>query len=211
VLAAGVRVEHLPQVGEHVLDPLHGLRVRVGQRLLHAAELAVEHLPAEQVAELLELLPRGGRPPVVVGELPDGPRGVVRQVVELCLAQPRVVARVGEQLAALGLERLVEQLTRLVEHPVEPAAAAQLALPLADAAQQVVQAAAILPAAAQHVAERVPRVVAAEDALAHLVERLPGVIGRRERIGPVVVGPVAVVSHRLLLGTRVRSPRDPDF
>ena len=57
VLAARVGVEHLPQVREHVLDPLHGRRVRVFQRLLHALELAVEHLPAQQVAELLELLP----------------------------------------------------------------------------------------------------------------------------------------------------------
>ena len=88
VLAARVGVEHLPQVREHVLDPLHGRGVRVLQRLLHALELAVEHLPAQQVAQLLELLPCLRRPPVVVGELADGLRGVVRQRVEFGLAQP---------------------------------------------------------------------------------------------------------------------------
>ena len=199
VLAPGVGVEHLPQVREHVLDPLHGGRVGVLERLLHALELAVEHLPAEQVAQLLELLPGGLRPPVVLGQLPDRPGGVVRQVVELGLAEPGVVARVGEQLAALGLERLVEQLAGLLEHPVEPAGVAQLALALADPPHQVVEALAVLPAAAEQVAERVPGVVAAQDALAHLVERLPDVIGRRERVRPIVVRPVPVVSHVPLL------------
>ena len=190
VLAPGVGVEHLPQVREHVLDALHGGRVGVLERLLHALELAVEHLPAEQVAELLELLPGGLRPPVVVGQLPDGTRGVVRQVVELGLAEPGVVARIGEQLAPLGLERLLEQLAGLLEHPVEPSGVAQLALALADPAHQVVEALAVLPASAQQVTERVPGVVAAQDALAHLVERLPDVIGRREGVRPIVVRPV---------------------
>src|SRR6202035_5913516 len=132
--------------------------------------------PAQEVAQLLELLPCFLRPPVVVGELPNGPRGVIRQRVEFRLAEPRVVARVGEQRTALGLECLVEQFSGLVEHPVEPPRVAQLALPLADAAPQVVEAAPVLPAAPQQVAESVARVVTAEDALAHLVERLPDVI-----------------------------------
>ena len=49
-------VEHLVQVGQHVLDPLIAAGSRVGQRLLHAAELAVEHLAPQQVAQLLERL-----------------------------------------------------------------------------------------------------------------------------------------------------------
>ena len=45
---------------EHVLDPLHRLRVGVLHDLPHAAELAVQHLAAQQVLELLEGL--RGRP-----------------------------------------------------------------------------------------------------------------------------------------------------
>ena len=203
VLSARVRVEHLPQVSEHVLDPLHGGRVRVFQCLLHPLELAVKDLPAQQVTQLLELLSRLLRPPVVVGELADGPRGVIRQRVEFRLAEPRVVARVGEQRAALGFECLVEQLAGLVEHPVKPPRVAQLALPLADAAHQVVEAAPVLPAAPQQVAERVPGVVTAKDALAHLVERLPDVIRWRQRVGAVVVCSVPVIGH---LSCSVRVP-----
>ena len=60
VLAAGIGGQHLVQVAEHVLDPLHRLRVRVLHDLPHAAELAVQHLAAEQVLELLEGLAGGG-------------------------------------------------------------------------------------------------------------------------------------------------------
>ena len=61
VIAARVRLEHRVQRGDHVLHPLHRLGARaVLQRLLHAAELAVEHLAAEQVLELLEGFPRAG-------------------------------------------------------------------------------------------------------------------------------------------------------
>ena len=57
VLAAGVGVEHRVEVGEHVLQSLQRLRVRVLQRLLEPAELPVEHLPAQQVLQLLERRP----------------------------------------------------------------------------------------------------------------------------------------------------------
>ncbi len=202
VLAAGVGVEHLAQVGHHVLDPLHGRRVGVLQGLLHALELAVEHLAAQQVAQLLELLPGLLRAPVVLRQLADGPRGVARQRVELCLAHPRVVARVGEQRPALGFQSLVEQLAGLFQHAVQAAGVAQLALPLADSAHQVVEAAPFLPAAAQQVTQRVARGVAAQDPVAHLVERFADVIGRRQRVRAVVVGTVTVIGHRQLLLAR---------
>src|SRR6202023_2046362 len=65
------------------------------------------------------------------------------------------------------------------------------------------EAAPVLPAAPQQVAERVPRVVTAEDALAHLVERLPDVVRGRQRVRPVVKRSVSVVSH---LSCSVRVP-----
>ena len=59
MLAAGVGGQHLVQVAEHVLDPLHRLRVGVLHDLPHAAELAVQHVAAQQVLELLEGLAGG--------------------------------------------------------------------------------------------------------------------------------------------------------
>jgi hypothetical protein len=147
VLPARVRGQHLVEVGEHVLDPLHGPRVGVLHGLPHAAELAVQHLAAEQVAELLEGLAGGGRPPVVVGQLPDGLGRVGGQRVEVSLAQPGLVARVGEQLGALLPDRRVEQRPGLLEDAVEAAAAADLTLPVPDPPQQVVEAAAARPVA----------------------------------------------------------------
>ena len=58
VLAAVVRVDERGQVGDHVLDRLHVLLAGVLQRLLHRGERAVEHLPAQQVLDLLVGLPR---------------------------------------------------------------------------------------------------------------------------------------------------------
>jgi hypothetical protein len=59
MLAAGVGGQHLVQVAEHILDPLHRLRVGVLHDLPHAAELAVQHVAAQQVLELLEGLAGG--------------------------------------------------------------------------------------------------------------------------------------------------------
>ena len=110
------------------------------RRLPHAAELAVEHLAAQQLPELLEGLAGGGRAPVVVGQLPDGLGRVGGQRVEVRLAQPGLVARVGEQLGPFLPDGGVEQGPGLLEDAVEAAAAADLALPLAGPAEQVVQA-----------------------------------------------------------------------
>jgi len=59
MLAAGVGGQHLVQVAEHVLDPLHRLRVGIAHDLPHAPELAVQHVAAQQVLELLEGLAGG--------------------------------------------------------------------------------------------------------------------------------------------------------
>lgn len=60
VLAARVLVQQVVQVVEHLVDRLPVLVGRVLQRLLHAGEPLIEHLPAEQILDLLVLLPRLG-------------------------------------------------------------------------------------------------------------------------------------------------------
>ncbi len=199
VLAPGVGVQHRVQVGQHVLDPLQRLRVRVGQRVLHAAELAVQYLPPEQVLELLEGLPRGVRAPLVAGQPADRLRGVRGQRVKFGLAHPGVVAGVGEQLGPLLPDRGVQQGPGLLQDAVQAAAAADLLALLPDPPQHVVQAAVALHAAAEQVAQRAARVGAAEHRLAHLVERAPRVVGRRERVRSAGVRAVPVTSHVILL------------
>ena len=195
VLTARVRGQHLVQVAEHVLDPLHGLRVRIAHGLPDAAELAVEHLAAQQVLELFEGLAGGGRPPVVVGELPDRLGRVGGQRVEVGFAQPGLVARVGEQLGALLPDGGVEQGAGLFEYAVEASAAADLPLPLPHPAQQVIEAPAVLQAPSQQLPQRVGRVFPGEYRVAHLVHGAAHVIRKRERIRAVDVSAVAVVFH----------------
>ena len=72
VLAAGVLVEEFVEVVEHLVDGLAVFIAGVLQCLFHAREALVEHLPAEQVLDLLVALPRLGAAPVVVGEFLHG-------------------------------------------------------------------------------------------------------------------------------------------
>ncbi len=195
VLAPRVVLEHLGQRGHHVLDPLHGLLVGLVQALLHALELAVQDLLPQQVLELLERLPGRRRLPFVVRQLPDRARGVGRDRVQLGLAHPRGVAGVGEQLRPLLADRLVQHGPDLLEHAVQAAAVAHLALPLAHPAQHVVQAAVPGHALAQQVAQRRGRVGALQHRLAQRVDRAPDVVGRLQRIRPAGVGPVTITTH----------------
>ena len=194
VLAPRVRLQHLVEVRQHVLDPLHRLRVRVFQRVLHAAELAVQHLAPEQVLELLERLPCGGRPPVVVGQPPDRLRGVGGQRIQFRLAHPGIVAGVGEQLGPLLADRRVQQRPGLFQDAVEAAAAAHLLLPLPHPAQHVVQPPLAPHPAPDQVTQGAGRVGPAEYGVPELVQGQPGVVGRRERIRAVAVLAVPV-SH----------------
>ncbi len=138
VLAPGVSLDHRRQRGHHVPDPPHRLGVRRFHGLLDAAELAVEHLAPQQLLQLLE----GGRrrlaAPLVVGKLPDRLGGVGRQRVEFRLAHPGLVARIWEQLGPLLADRRIQHRPGLLEYAVEAAAAAQLTLPLADPAEQII-------------------------------------------------------------------------
>ena len=176
--AAGVGVEHLIQRGHHVLDPLHGPGIRLLQALLHAAELAVEHLPAQQVLELLEGLPGRIAAPVVVVEPPDRPCGVARQLIELGLAQPGLVGGVREQLGAFLPDRGVQQRARLLQDAVKPTPVAQLALPLADPAEQVVQAFVAGHAPAQQIPQCAGRIGSVEHRVAELIHGAAHVVRR---------------------------------
>ena len=67
-----MRVEEVGEVTEHLLDTGPVLVGGVLQGLLHAGEALVEHLAAEEVLDLLVLLPALAAPPVVVRRLGDG-------------------------------------------------------------------------------------------------------------------------------------------
>ena len=74
VLTAGVLVEQVVEVLEHLRDALPVLVGGPFERLLHPGEALVEHLAAEQVADLLVILPGLRAAPVVVGEFLHGLR-----------------------------------------------------------------------------------------------------------------------------------------
>ena len=192
VLAPGVGLEHGVQVGHHVPDPLELLRAGAGQGVAHSPELGVEHLAAEQVADLLVGGGGLGRAPLVVGELADGPRGVRRQLVQLGLGQAGRVRGVGEQGLALGVDGLVEQLPDPLEGAVEPSPLAQLPAPVPGLAEQVAQAPGPGHALAQQAAQGVGGPVPGQDPLPQPVEG-PGHVERRlQRVRPAPPGAVAV-------------------
>jgi hypothetical protein len=84
--------EQVVEVVEHLPDALDVLRGGVLHRLLHPGEALVEHLPAEQVADLLVGLPGVAGLPVVGVQLAHRAPGVGRQGVQLHLAEPGVVS-----------------------------------------------------------------------------------------------------------------------
>ena len=126
VLPARMLVQQVIQVVEHLVD---GLAVLVGgvlQRLLHPREALVEHLPAEQILDLVVLLPRLGASPVVVRQLLHGLGRRRRQRLDLQLGEPGVVVEGAGQLLALGQHGLVEQLLDLLQGAVKVVAVQQL-------------------------------------------------------------------------------------
>ena len=199
MLTPGVRLQHLVQLRQHVLDPLHRLRVWAFERVLHAAELAVQHLAAEQVFELLERLSSGGRPPVVVGQAPDRLRGVGRQRIQFRLAHPGVVARVGEQFRPLLPDRRIQQGAGLLQYSVEAAAVAHLPLPLPHPAQHVVESPLAPHPPPDQVTQGSGRVGPGQHGVPELVQGHAGIVGRRERIRAVAVLAVPVSHVRLPL------------
>ena len=98
VLAAGVGVEHLVEVGEHVLDPCMSSGVGARQRVLHPAELAVEHLAAQQVLDLLVRLP-APRPSATGSPPAPAPRAPCRRAARRARASANRAGRPGRGTA----------------------------------------------------------------------------------------------------------------
>ena len=190
VLALRVGLEHRVEVGQHVLDRLHRSRVRLLQRVLHALELAVQDLAAQEVVDLLERRAGLGTAPVVRLERGHRAGGVGRQGVQLELGHAGAVIGVGEQRGPFELERLLEQLAHLLQGPVELPLLAGLPLTLGDLTTQVVQPAQAVGALAQQVAQRLAGAGAVQHRLADGVQRRRDVVRRLE--GVASTGPRAV-------------------
>jgi hypothetical protein len=161
-------------------------------RLLHRGERAVEHLPPQQVLDLLVGLPGLVRAPRVVLERPDGAGRVVGQCVELVLRQPGGVVGVGEQLAPLGDQGPVEQLADLLQRAVHPPGLPRLPQPIAHRTAQLVESPAALRAAPEQLAQRLPDAASAQHRVADLVDGVAQVVGRRERVRAAVPAAVPV-------------------
>ncbi len=169
---------------------------------------AVEHLAPQQVLDLLERLARLVRLASRSRRAP-APPGRGRRAA--CRARSRAAARrrTGRGTAPRApAERLVEQLAYLLQGAVEAAALAGLALPLADLAQQLVEARAGLArrgaaAASQRLARRRPSRTTSpiSSSACADVER------RRQRVGPAVPRPVAVTADAGLVSRRRPSGR----
>ena len=204
--------QQLVEVRQHLVQGGPVLVGRVLQRLLHAGEPLVEELPAQQVLDLLELLPRLGAAPVVAVELVDGGRGRGRQVVELHLRQGPVAlvhVDVARQLLALGQDRPVEELLDLLQGAVQVVLPGQLLAALGDPPRQLVQPGLVPTAAPQELPHRPLGRVAGHDVLADRVQRLGQVDRRRERVGPVDVRGVPGPPGQPAVGPSHRSSRRP--
>ena len=190
VLAAGVGIEHLVQVVQHLPDLLHRPRIRIGQGVAQAGELGVQHLRAQQVGDLLIGRSRLRRAPLVVGQLANRPRGVRRQRVQLGFGKPSGVGRIREQRGPFAFQRLVEQLPDLLQGAVQPGGVAQLPGSLPSSPAQRVQAGAAVHPAAQQPLQGGPRRHPGQHVLADLVQRPADVVRRLQRIRAAVPGPV---------------------
>jgi hypothetical protein len=195
VLTAGVGLEHVVQRGDHLPDPGHVLGAGAAQRVPHPAELAVQHLPPQQVLDLLVRLPGLVRAPLVVRQLADGAGRVVRQRVQLRFREPGRVVRVGEQLPPLGRQRPVQQPAHLLQRAVQPPAPARLPGLAAHLAAQLVQPAQparVASALLEQPAQRLPGRRPGQHVVADLVQRPAHVERWLQRVGPAVPGAVPV-------------------
>ncbi len=107
-------VQQLVEVVQHVVDALAVLVGSSFERLLHAGEALVEHLPAEQILDLLVLLACLVAAPAVVGEFLHRFGRRRRERLELQFAEACVVVQCARQFFALGQHSVVEQLFDLL-------------------------------------------------------------------------------------------------
>ena len=202
VLAAGMLVQQVIEVVKHVGDALAVLVGGAFQRLLHAGEPLVEHLPAQQILDLLVLFAGLAAAPVVVGQLLHRLGRRRGQRLELQFAEPGVVVQRPGQLLALRQHRLVEQPLDLLQGAVKVVAGQQFPTPTVGFGSQFVGTCHVLGATPQQLGQGPPRRRALHDVLADLLQRLPQVDRRRQRVGAAGVAgvprgpPVPMFSHR---------------
>ena len=124
VLVASVRSQQVVEVGQHVLDPLHRLRVVARQRLLHPLELRADDLALQHPGDLVVGGLGLGGVPLVAAQRAHCAGDVVGDRREVHLGEPGVVALLAGQLVALHRECLVEHRPDLVEGAAEVTASA---------------------------------------------------------------------------------------
>ncbi len=208
VLPARVRREQPVEVGQHVLDRLHGLGVRVVERLLQAGELRVQHLPLQHLPD--RVVGRAGLVgvPVVRRQGPHRAGRVVGDRRELHLGPPGVVVVLRGEGVPLLRQRLVERGADLVERAAEVAAPPRRVAHPPDPGGEVVEAPVAVEPPPQQVGQRVPHRPAGEHVAAQLVEGGPDVVRRGQRVGTVAPGSVAEPAH-LRLRTPIGRPGTP--
>ena len=75
------------EIGQHVLDPLHGFRIRRLKCLLDARELSVQHFALQHVLDRLEDLARFFRSPRVVIKSAHRAGNIIGHRVQFQLSQ----------------------------------------------------------------------------------------------------------------------------
>ncbi len=189
VLPAGMLVQQIVQILEHAV---HALTVLVGgtfEGLLHPGEPLVEHLAAQQVTDLLVVLPGLRAAPVVVGELLHGLRGGGGQFLDPHLREPGVVVECACEGLAFLEDGPVEQLTHLAQRAVEVRPVQQLPPTPIRLRRKAVQPAHRAVTAAQQFPQRTSRRTAGQHVLADRGEGLTQIHRRGEGVA-AVVGPV---------------------
>ena len=195
LLAALALLEHLVELGEHVLHARELLGRHLRHALLELVEHRVEELLLQLLHQLLEALPRRVVHPVVLLELAHAAREIGRELLELLAALLREIFE--ELLAALvargaGLvDAPVDALALLVDDLVELAgdvlvdaaevvAVELLAAPLAQLLEHLAHAAdvtalAVAEALLHHPPQRRVEVAVIEEIVGHLLQQRVGV------------------------------------
>ena len=194
-LAALTLLEHVVELGEHVLHSLHAL----GREVLHAlgelVEVALHELLAQLVHQFLELLARAVVHEVVLLERLHLARQVGQQLVELAatlrgevlddlLAPPvprllRLVDATFDSLA-LTVDNVVEPLGDIVVYTAEVARLQLLTPALLESLKHLAQthelfAVAVAQTLLQHAAERRVDVVVVDEIVGHLRQQRVGI------------------------------------
>ena len=195
LLAALALLEHLVELGEHVLHACELLGRHLRHALLQLIEHGVEQLLAQLVHQLLELLAGRVVHPVVLLQLADAPGEIGRQLLELLapllrelfeeLLAPLVARLAGVVEAAIDafallLDDLVEPLGDVLVHAAEVVAVELLPAPLAQLLEHLAHALdvatlAVLEALLQHPSQRGVQIAVVQEIVGHLLEQRVGV------------------------------------